>query len=653
MNRHTLPDLARRPWLIVIAGMLFAALLYTPGLTGGWLFDDYPNIVDNRGVQPADHDMASLVRAALSSPSSDFKRPLASLSFALNYLVSGLNPPAMKATNLAIHLVNGLLAFLLLRVVIRTARRREDASADRLAAMVAGGWMLLSINLTSVLYVVQRMESLANAFVLGGLLAYVHGRRRMLEGRPGIVLCIAGVILGTGIGALAKETAVMLPLYALFAEVILFRWQRIGPEGARKDRRLIAFFLIVLALPLCVGGAWLAPTLLDPRTWATRTFTLSTRLLSEGRIVVDYIVWTLFPTPEGLSFYHDDFAISTGLFTPWTTAASIAVLAGLAVFAVAVRARMPLVALGIAWYLGCHLLTGTVLPLELVYEHRNYFASLGVLLAAFDGVPRILTRLHVRRFVLVAIAALFFVWQGGLTLLTAQSWGDPLALAREFAYRGPSSPRAQYELGRTYIIYSRYDPASPYPALATTALEKAAALPGSSILPEQALIFMNSRMHRPIDPAWWKSMVAKLRARPPAVQDESALDALAACLRDKACDFPAQDLLDAYLASLEHPRPSARLLGMYANFAWSSLNDRRLALRVQGNAIAAAPREAAYRIGFVRMATLSGDFNGAREQLGKLRMMNIGGELDHDIDNLDSGLRDAERSAVDNPLRSE
>lgn len=641
---------ASRPWLLLVAGMLMTALVYIPGLTGGWLFDDYPNIVDNRGVQPTEHDVGSLARAALSSPSSEFKRPLASLSFALNYVVSGLNPPAMKITNLAIHLANGLMLFLLLGAVIRAAGDRDDTRARRLAALIATAWLLLPINLTSVLYVVQRMESLANLFVLAGLYAYVQARRRMLAGGTGLLACIAGVVVGTGAGALAKETAVMLPLYALCAEVFLFHWRRPGPDAVvRPDRRLIVFFALVLALPVCVGTAWLAPGLLNPQTWATRTFTLTTRLLSEARIVVDYIGWILFPTPEALSFYHDDFEISRGLFAPRTTAASILLLAALVGFAVVLRKRAPLVALGIAWYLGCHLLTGTVLPLELVYEHRNYFASVGVLLAAFDGVARLASRWKVGNLVTIALACLFLAWQGGLTLLTARSWGDPLALAREFAYRGPTSPRAQYELGRTYIIYSRYDPASPYPALATQALENAAALKGASILPEQALIFMNSRMHRPIERRWWESMASKLRARPLTVQDESALDALAACLREASCDFPAQDLLDAYLAALSHPRPSARLLGMYANFAWSSIHDRDLALRIQNQAVDASPTEPAYRIGLARMLTITGRFEEAQHQIDALKSMNIGGGLDHDIRTLASTLHDAEETRSRNP----
>jgi hypothetical protein len=628
----------------MVLGLFLTTALYAPGLSGGWLFDDYPNIVDNPGVHPSGHDLPSLINAALSSPSSDFKRPLASLSFALNYLAAGMDPPAMKVTNLVIHLANGLAAFLLLRLLLRMDAGRGRATSDRMAALVATAWLLLPINLTAVLYVVQRMESLANLFVLLGLLAYASGRLRMLAGRPGLVLCVSGVLLGTGIGVLAKETAVMLPLYALLAEVLLFRWRRPAAHDLQRvDVRLVAFFVLVLAIPLVVGAAWLAPSLLNPETWARRDFTLGTRLLSEARIVVGYIDWTLLPTPSALSFYHDDFLVSRSLLQPWTTLPSIIVLAGLVVACVALRQARPLAALGLAWYLGSHLLTGTVLPLELVYEHRNYFSSMALMLAASDLVACGLARWRVGPWVATAITVLFLAWQGALTLITAQAWGDPLSLARDLAYRGPHSPRAQYELGRTYIIYSRYDPASPFAEAARAPLERAAAIDGSSILPEQALIFMNSRMHRPIDPAWWASMNRKLTRRPPTVQDESSLEALSSCLRDTSCDFPSQSLFDAYLAALGHPRPGARLLGMYANFAWSSLNDRPLGIRVQKQAVAAAPGEAAYRIGLVRMATVAGDFVEAQTQIDSLGRMNIGGRLDKDIAPLNTTLADAQR----------
>jgi hypothetical protein len=671
----------------MLAAVVATTAAYWPGLSGGFLFDDYPNIVDNHGVQPHDASMSSLVRAALSSPSSEFKRPLASLSFAANYLVTGLDPYWMKLTNLVIHLLNGLLVFLLARSLLRvtlvgvraramalqtadpsrcppaTGIARERASTEAttdagkragvIAALIAAGWMLLPINFTGVLYVVQRMESMANLFVMLGLLGYIAGRQRMLTSVPadpnlgsvaaapgsrlspgirGFVLCTISVVACTGMGTLAKETAVMLPLYAALVEWLVFGFRA---PGGRRDKRLIGLFVVVLLLPMLAGLAWLTPGIFNPEVWATRDFSLRTRLLSEARIVIDYIRWTLLPTPDALSFYHDDFRISTGLLTPWTTLASIVFLGMLAATMVWLRQRLPLVALGTGLFLGCQLLTGTVLPLELIYEHRNYFASFGLLLAI---VPLLAARsgsdglsLALPRYAL--LAGLITCW-AALTVFTAYAWGNPLRLAEDLATRAPTSPRAQYELGRTYIIYSHYDPASPFTRLAYAPLERSAALPNSSILAEQALIFMNARMHLPLKGAWWDSMVTKLKAHKPGVQDESSLGALTQCARERRCNLPADRMIELFTAALGHPDPSARLLATYGDYAWNVLDDHELGERMTKEAIETSPSEPAYQITLIRMLAAQGRNKEAEQALNKLSALNIGGRLDQDLSTL-------------------
>ena len=92
-------------------------------------------------MQPHNASIPSLVGAALSSPSSQFKRPLASLTFAANYLATGLDPYWMKLTNVIIHLLNGWLVYLLARALLRTGlpnapagrmnRHREATGARR------------------------------------------------------------------------------------------------------------------------------------------------------------------------------------------------------------------------------------------------------------------------------------------------------------------------------------------------------------------------------------------------------------------------------------------------------------------------------------------------------------------------------------------
>jgi hypothetical protein len=201
-------------------------------------------------------------------------------------------------------------------------------------------------------------------------------------------------------------------------------------------------------------------------------------------------------------------------------------------------------------------------------------------------------------------------------------------------------------LGRTYIIYSNYDPASPFTRLAYAPLERAMALPDASILPEQALIFMNARMHLPIKDAWWDSLIAKLNTRKPGVQDESSLAALTQCARDRRCDLPKQRMVDAFLAALSHANPSARLLANYGDYAWNVLGDQALGLNMIENAIKTAPSEPAYRITLVRMLVATGKMDQARNALHALQHLNIGGNLDGSIANLQRRLQAAAQSRM-------
>ncbi|NID05212.1 hypothetical protein HBF26_09965 [Luteibacter jiangsuensis] len=619
------------PGLWVAIALLVTFIAYAPGLKGAWLFDDFPNIVDNADLHIKHLSLPELTSAALSSPSSDFKRPLASLSFALNIYASGVDPEAMKLTNVIIHLINGLLVFLLARRLI--ARDvLPDERDSRTAALVAAAWLLLPINLTAVLYVVQRMESLANVFVLLGLYGYVVGRQRMERARYGFALSALSLVLGTGLGLLAKETAVLTPLYAFLIEWLVFRDK--APER-RLPRRIWILFGVVLFMPGILGVAWIAPALFRASTWATRDFTMTTRLLSEARVVLDYLAWTVVPTPSALSFYHDEFRISTGLLSPPITLLSIVGLVALAGLAFAARRRAPLLSLGIAWFLAAQTLTATIVPLELIYEHRNYFASFGVVLAVVTTLRRQSAAAEPRSSTASSVAlGLALVYWGLLTAYSAYRWGNPVRLAQELAIRAPDSPRAQYELGRTYIIVSGYKADSPVVPLVAAPLEKAAALPGSSTLPEQALIYFAARMHRPIKQEWWDSMERKLKLRSPTIEDESAIMSLSSCSLKEQCALPADQLLRLYMAALNHPRPRGRLLSAYGDFAWNGLGDRALGFRMAQAASAAEPSEPAYHITIVKEALVLGNEAAVAEHMAALRRLNLNGRLDDSIKSL-------------------
>jgi hypothetical protein len=151
---------------------------------------------------------------------------------------------------------------------------------------------------------------------------------------------------------------------------------------------------------------------------------------------------------------------------------------------------------------------------------------------------------------------------------------------------------------------------------------------------------MNSRMHLPIKDAWWDSLIAKLKSRHPGVQDESSLGALTQCDREGRCNLSKQRMLDAYMAALSHPNPSARLLAMYGDYAWNVLGDHELGERMTEDAVKTSLDEPAYQVTLIRMLIVQGRTTEARTALERLDSLNTGGRLDHQLAELRDLIRD-------------
>ena len=129
------------PWLLLAITLLVTAAVYWPGVSGGWIFDDFPNIVDNAAIHitPGHSTLAAWVNSALSSPSSFLHRPLASLTFSLNWYFGGADPWGFKVVNIFIHLLNGVLVFAMLRALLRLVALRGQGRAPAHAGDVLVG----------------------------------------------------------------------------------------------------------------------------------------------------------------------------------------------------------------------------------------------------------------------------------------------------------------------------------------------------------------------------------------------------------------------------------------------------------------------------------------------------------------------------------
>ncbi len=642
MSRHDFSQTSERRYtgIVLFTLLCLTATVYWPGLSGGFVFDDFPNLVHNATLPLTSLSLDSLWQTALSNHSGPSRRPLSLLSFGLESYFFGLNPGIIKTTNLGIHLANGLLVFLLLRHIFRLSPELKSestnlfmVSVDTAALITTALWLLAPINLTGVLFAIQRMESLATLFTLVGLIAYLIGRQRMLANRRyGIVITWGGVLGTTALGILAKESAAMLPVYAFILEYVLFRGR---DASSRIDRRIWLLFTVVLVVPAILGGIWLLPGIISGDAYANRPFDLGERLWTESRALWSYITWTLFPSPTTLSLYHDAYPLSQGWLNPITTLTSVLGLVAITGAALWLRFRRPLITLGILWFIGGHLLVSTALPLELVYEHRNYLPSLGLLIIV---TSIILTRQPhqpaIKTIRIVLMAGMIGIF-GLLTFLRASTWGDPLLLAWTEARNKPQSPRAIYELGHTLTILAP-GPSAPQFVLGMKSFEKAAKLPLSGLLPDQALIFLTSKHGLQTQAHWWSRMRSTIKKKPLAAQDITALHSLVVCKINSICHLQDSQLAQTLEIAVDKNPNQAKILTIYANFAANITHDYLLALELMQRSVALKPRNIQFWNNLITLQIALKQKEFAKNSLERARELNPRGSARATLASLES-----------------
>lgn len=606
--------------------LLLTALIYFPGLSGPFIFDDYPNIVNNKllwGNFEEPWDLGTLRVAAFSSGSGLLQRPISMASFALNLLLFGQGPYSFKAANLAIHLINGLILGAFLILLFNAYRKRWATNLDSslsygIALAIAAAWLVLPINLTAVLYIVQRMTSLSALFSLLALICYVRGRIRLLAGQIAYPFIILGVVFFGVLSVFSKESGALLPIYMLVIEVTIFRFKN---KKNQYDKLLLSSYFLLLVVPCLAGLIWITANGIFS-AYEGRLFNLPQRLFTEIRVLLLYIKWILLPSPQDLSLYHDDIIISQDLFSPPSTFFCLLAILGLLVVAFKQYNQRPLITLGIFWFFGGHLMESTIIPLELIFEHRNYLPSIGLLIAI---LPLLITEVPsgISRVIRLSIIGIIITYSC-ITWLRANDWQSIVDLTAQEAYRNPDSPRVAYDLGKLYgnLVTSAN---SEYVPLAYNALEHAAELKDSSILPDAALIVLSYKIKRSIDLRWYERMENKLRTQPITFADISALEGLIKCAILKGCLLENDRVMRIFAAALESPRLANRpriqalLLSQYTNYLTNVLGYFELAKEITIQLIALSPTDLPYRLNLIRLLLALKDKPAALKELEELQ----------------------------------
>lgn len=624
-----LPTLAsKQPWVRLPCILVLCVLAYSLGLFGGFLFDDFPNIVDKPELRALDGTTLHWLALAVSSNAGPLHRPVSMLSFGLDYFLFGLSPLAFKLTNLLIHLANGVLLYQLARrITTRLLPKSYQASANpcSLALLSAALWLLHPLNVSTVVYVVQRMDELATLFVLLGLLCYAEGRERMARGEHRLIATVFGIGVFGLLAVLSKENGALIMAYALVIELCCYRF---AVGTARENRILKCCFWLTVALPVTLFAAYLT---LHPQWLATgyarRDFTLYQRLLSEARIQCDYLLWILVPLPRWMGIYHDDFLTSTGLLHPATTLAAILFLTALVVSAWRLRRTSPGFTFGVAWFLVGQSMESTIIPLELVFDHRNYLPMTGLLLGLVCALAPWLVRLLSKRLVLIGCGALVLVL-AGVTADLAYTWGNPLRLALAGVADHPYSARAQYEAGRQIIFAGTARGQRNAAELqAVPYFERGLQLDPTDVFSASSLILIRSRHGVPPSPeavaklAWCARHMRQVRINPFLVVQTAAIEGSV-----RLTPGQMKSLVDA---ALDNPGLShsmrAMVLNNYGHYLFQIAHDNQAAVSFTLAAAAEDPANPLFEVNLTRLALTLGNTNEARRHLLKAEQLDKAG----------------------------
>jgi hypothetical protein len=438
------------PFFLFFLALSVTVWAYWPGLYGPFLLDDFNSLQplsDLGGVTTVDNAIAFI----FSNNIVRLGRPVSMASFLLSDQHGLGDAFLFKYHNLLFHLLSGVLLFYL-TLKIFSLKVATSHSALWLATFVASLWLLHPYNISTTLYVVQRMTQLAAVFSIAAMILFLVGRQRLSLGLDGgFRYLVCSIFIFVPLSVLSKENGILTLVFLVLFETILF-----SPLANNKIYRL--FYWVCIVFPLFVLAVYFSTRWAGfMRNYDYRNFSLMERLLTETRILFSYIYHILVPQNYGTGLVHDDIVISKSFFQPITTLFSTLGILVTLILAWVLRRRAIFISLGVLFFFTAHLLESSFIPLELYFEHRNYLAMFGILIALAYGLY-CLAMLDSKLGKLAAffIAGIYLFSATMLTHQSAKTWNNSFDLLTIWATEHPDSLRAQRIYGQLLGNYPEW-----------------------------------------------------------------------------------------------------------------------------------------------------------------------------------------------------
>lgn len=565
-------NIIKQPIFFLIVILLFTIFIYIPGLSGDYVFDDSANILENQKLILEHLTLDQLSRAWHSGDAGPLGRPASMLSFALNYyFIGGFEPYYFKLTNLFIHLLNGVLIYLISFKLFTwlLISQKEKKCINFMALAVCCLWLIHPLNLTSILYVVQRMTSLSTFFGLFSLLLYCHVRSINVIWIKKIFYLIC-MLFSLILSVLSKESGLLFIGLIFWIELCIFKGENFDKLPIYIEKISLNKLLWVILLAVMLGVVYVAIYFINLPEVLNRNFTVMDRLCTESRVIFYYLKMFFTPLLSDLSLYHDDFEISRSIFQPITTLYSIFTFFFISLISIIAYKKYPLILFAWGWFVVSHLMESTFISLELIHEHRNYFAIIGFIFVGIYYLFQIENK-KIKPFIFIFLASYsanlaFTTWQRSII------WSNLVDQAAYEVEMHPRSDRANYQMARIYmkLMINQPKDAGMYAKKAKDYLAKAR----SAYLPENGAWFaeiqLRYHLNEKVDDVLVDELIYNLKNRPFYNSNMSFLYQFSKCQINGFCTMDHNLAVKILASGLDNPRISNylraeiyKILGQY------------------------------------------------------------------------------------------
>lgn len=434
--------------------LVLGTIAYINSFEVPFYFDDADNIKHpDLRIEAISMESVSTAIAGGTIPT----RPISNFSFGLNYYLGEYRVQGYHLVNLLIHVLTAFLLFCLVNEMVRLDEKSIYAKNRVLISFsTALLWLLHPTATQSVTYIVQRMNSLAAMFYVMCILLYVYGRiQHKTDGvRPERSSIWLFYILSLLSGLLAigsKETAATLPV-----TVFMVEWFFIQKLSFKWFRKGILIFFIPLSFIFSLAWIYTGGRIIE-RTlqgFGGRDFSLEERLFTELRVVIHYISLFLYPHPGRLTFDYD-FPLSTSLLSPLSTLYAALLLTAFLIAAIFLTQKQRLLSFCIFWFFITLSIESTIVPLEIIYEHRLYLPLMMLILAVVLILYGAIRNASVVLCIIFGISLVFMQW----TIERNDVWRTPLLFWQDAVRKTPRNERVHANLGGVYFNLKEYDKA--------------------------------------------------------------------------------------------------------------------------------------------------------------------------------------------------